>query len=42
MYSDRYVAQSYSNRPTPLGAVAFWIIGVPTAMLSSTGSPNPS
>jgi hypothetical protein len=33
MYSDRYVAQSYSNRPTTLGVVAFWIIGVPTAML---------
>jgi len=32
MYSDRYVAQAYSNRPTTFGVVAFWLLGVPTAL----------
>jgi len=32
MYSDRYVAHTYSNRPTRLGVVAFWALGVPTAL----------
>jgi|GEM_PF-2061280 len=32
MYSDRYVANSYSNRPTLLGVAAFWVLGVPTAL----------
>ncbi len=32
MYSDRYVAQTYHNRPTTLGVVAFWLLGIPTAM----------
>jgi hypothetical protein len=31
MYSDHYVAQSYSNRPTRSGSAAFWVIGVPLA-----------
>ena len=31
MYSDHYVAQAYSNRPTTAGVVAFWLLGVPTA-----------
>jgi hypothetical protein len=32
MYSDHYVSQSYSNRPTRSGSVAFWIFGVPLAI----------
>ena len=32
MYSDRYVAQAYSNRPTTAGVVAFWVLAVPTAL----------
>ena len=32
MYSDRYVAHSYSNRPTLLGVAAFWVLGVPAAL----------
>jgi hypothetical protein len=32
MYSDRYVERSYSNRPTPAGAIAFWLLAVPTAL----------
>ena len=32
MYSDRYVEQTYSNRPTRLGVIAFWALGVPTAL----------
>jgi hypothetical protein len=32
MYSDQYVARSYSNRPTMLGVIAFWVIGVPLAL----------
>ena len=32
MYSDRYVEQAYSNRPTTMGAVAFWLLAVPTAL----------
>jgi len=32
MYSDRYVAQTYHNRPTTLGVVAFWLLGIPTAL----------
>ncbi len=31
MYSDRFVAQAYSNRPTTTGVLAFWVLGVPTA-----------
>jgi len=33
MYSDRYVAHSYSNRPTLLGVAAFFVLGVPTALV---------
>jgi hypothetical protein len=36
MYSDHYVAQSYSNRPTAAGVFAFWVLAVPTA-LGATG-----
>ena len=32
MYSDQYVNQSYSNRPTAGGRVAFWVFAVPTAI----------
>jgi hypothetical protein len=32
MYSDRYVAHSYSNRPTLLGVWAFRLLGIPTAL----------
>jgi hypothetical protein len=32
MYSDRYVAHAYSNRPTPAGAVAFWVLGAPVLL----------
>jgi hypothetical protein len=32
MYSDRYVGHAYSNRPTTAGSVAFWVLGVPTAL----------
>jgi hypothetical protein len=32
MYSDRYVAHSYSNRPTLLGVAAFCVLGVPAAL----------
>ena len=32
MYSDHYVQQSYSNRPTASGAFAFWLLAVPTAL----------
>ena len=32
MYSDHYVARAYSNRRTTAGVVAFWILGVPTAI----------
>jgi len=32
MYSDQYVNQSYSNRPTTSGRVAFWVFAVPTAI----------
>jgi hypothetical protein len=32
MYSDHYVAQSYSNRPTASGVFAFWLLAVPTAL----------
>jgi hypothetical protein len=35
MYSDGYVAQAYSNRPTLLGVAAFWALGVPTAIALS-------
>ena len=31
MYSDRYVTQTFSNRPTRGGAIAFWVFGVPAA-----------
>ena len=31
MYSDNYVAQSYNDRPTRGGAIAFWIFAAPTA-----------
>jgi hypothetical protein len=31
MYSDRYVAHAYSNRPTLAGALAFWVFAVPLA-----------
>ena len=32
MYSDRYVQQAYSNRPTTSGVFAFWLLAVPTAL----------
>jgi hypothetical protein len=32
MYSDHYVQQAYSNRPTRTGAFAFWLLAVPTAL----------
>ena len=32
MYSDHYVQQAYSNRPTTTGAFAFWLLAVPTAL----------
>jgi hypothetical protein len=35
MYSDHYVANAYSNRPTRSGSVAFWIFGVPLAIGSA-------
>ena len=32
MYSDHYVSQAYSNRPTRSGSIAFWLFGVPLAI----------
>jgi hypothetical protein len=32
MYSDQHIARVYSNRPTAFGAIAFWVLGVPTAL----------
>jgi hypothetical protein len=32
MYSDQYVARAHSNRPTRSGAVAFWVLAIPTAV----------
>jgi hypothetical protein len=32
MYSDHYVSQTYSNRPTVGGRLAFWVLAVPLAM----------
>jgi hypothetical protein len=32
MYSDHYVQQTYSNRPTTAGVFAFWLLAVPTAL----------
>ena len=32
MYSDRYVAHAYSNRATPSGVVAFWLLAIPSAI----------
>ena len=32
MYSDHYIAQSYSNRPTTSGVFGFWLLAVPTAL----------
>jgi hypothetical protein len=32
MYSDHYVQQAYSNRPTTAGVFAFWLLAVPTAL----------
>jgi hypothetical protein len=32
MYSDQYVARAYSNRPTTLGIITFWALGVPLAL----------
>ena len=29
MYSDQYVNQSYQNRSTPAGRIAFWVFAVP-------------
>jgi hypothetical protein len=31
MYSDKHVTQAYSNRPTPSGRFAFWVLAVPLA-----------
>jgi hypothetical protein len=36
MYSDQYVARNYSTRSTPAGAVAFWVVAVPSA-IAATG-----
>ena len=35
MYSDRYLQRAYANRPTLLGVVAFWVLGIPTALAVS-------
>jgi hypothetical protein len=35
MYSDGYVARTYSTRPTPAGVLAFWGLGIPTALAVS-------
>jgi hypothetical protein len=35
MYSDRYVQQAYSNRPTTSGVVAFWVLAIPMALAVS-------
>jgi hypothetical protein len=35
MYSDQYVAHTYSNRPTMLGVIAFWILAIPLALTVS-------
>ena len=35
MYTDQHVARVYSNRPTQLGTIAFWVLGVPTALAFS-------
>ena len=32
MYSDNYVHRAYNTRPTAGGQVAFWVLGVPTAL----------
>jgi hypothetical protein len=32
MYSDQYVTRAYSNRPTTLGVITFWALGVPMAL----------
>jgi hypothetical protein len=32
MYSDQYVSRSYSNRPTLLGVITFWVFGIPLAI----------
>lgn len=32
MYSDQYVNQSYSNRPTEAGRIGFWVFAVPAAI----------
>ena len=32
MYSDQYVKRAYSNRPTMLGVIAFWLFGIPMAL----------
>jgi hypothetical protein len=32
MYSDQYVNQSYNNRPTAAGRIAFWAFAVPGAI----------
>jgi len=31
MYTDQYVSRAYSNRPTRVGVVVFWLLAVPTA-----------
>ena len=35
MYSDRYVHQTYSNRPTTMGVFAFWVLAIPSALAVS-------
>ena len=37
MYSDHYVGRAYTNRPTTLGVVAFWLLGIPTALAVCVG-----
>jgi hypothetical protein len=34
MYSDQYVNQSYNNRATDGGRIAFWVLAVPAAIAS--------
>lgn len=32
MYSDQYVKRTYSNRPTTVGVIGFWVLAIPTAL----------
>ncbi|SPE51730.1 exported hypothetical protein [Verrucomicrobia bacterium] len=35
MYSDQYVARAYTNRPTVGGKAAFWLLGIPAAVVTT-------